>query len=172
SNITRKTWDEKFDRRLKATFFNLHAKMRRETIKGGATLVSKVERIATELLKPRSPERLYAVVEAGLPDALAKEPLKFRAVDGSMHKFPEGWERLQKNGSFKTRDRAGNLQLTFARGVGGGELLADIDLDDHSGVEHAADVLRHKITSKNTDPFDIHEILVYFQNLDPGYKLV
>jgi hypothetical protein len=50
--------------------------------------------------------------------------------------------------------------------------MADIDLDDHKGLQHAADVLKHKITGKDTDPYDIHEILVYFQHLDVGYRLL
>ena len=50
--------------------------------------------------------------------------------------------------------------------------MADIDLDDHKGIQHAADVLKHKITGKDTDPYDIHEILIYFQHLDPGYRLL
>lgn len=71
----------------------------------------------------------------------------------------------------RSLDAAGNLQLTFARNVQG-DLKADIDIDDHQGTEHAADVLKHKITSKDTHPYDIHEILIYFQGLDPGYQLV
>jgi hypothetical protein len=74
------------------------------------------------------------------------------------------------NGSFKTRDTAGNLQLTFARHPDG-RMMADIDLDDHQGIAHAADVLRHKISGKDTHPYDIHNILVLFQNCDPGYSL-
>jgi len=63
------------------------------------------------------------------------------------------------------------MQLTFATNPAG-EYLADIDLDDHSGLQHAADVLKHKITGKNTNPYDIHQVLVYFQQIDPGYRLL
>ena len=49
-----------------------------------------------------------------------------------------------------------------------GAFVADIDLDDHAGLEHAADVLKHKFSGKDTDPYDIHEILVHFHNIDPG----
>lgn len=60
--------------------------------------------------------------------------------------------------------------MTFAQS-NSNALLADIDLDDHKGIKHAADVLKHKITGKNTDPYDLHQILIYFQGLDPDYRL-
>ena len=55
---------------------------------------------------------------------------------------------------------------------GHNNFLADIDIDDHQGVQHAFDVLQHAVTGKDTNPFDIHEILIFFQNLDPGYLFV
>jgi len=75
------------------------------------------------------------------------------------------------DGSFKTNDEQGNLQLTFAYDAED-RLVADIDIDDHSGIRHAWDVLKHIVTRTETDPFDIHEILIATQNLDPGYELL
>lgn len=49
--------------------------------------------------------------------------------------------------------------------------MADIDIDDHQGIAHAADVLKHKITGQDTHPFDIHQILIFFQGVDPGYEI-
>lgn len=88
-----------------------------------------------------------------------------------LHKFHEPWIAVSDQNSFKSRNAAGNIQLTFASNPAG-ESLADIDLDDHSGIQHATDVLKHKITNKNTDPYDIHQILIYFQGIDPGYRLL
>lgn len=50
--------------------------------------------------------------------------------------------------------------------------MVDADADDHFGMKNVSDVLKHKIAGRNTHPYDIHEILVFFQNLDPGYVLI
>jgi hypothetical protein len=61
--------------------------------------------------------------------------------------------------------------LTFVAD-GDNNFLADIDIDDHQGIQHAFDVLQHAVSGKDTNPFDIHEILIFFQSLDPGYSFV
>jgi len=33
-------------------------------------------------------------------------------------------------------------------------------------------VLRNAITGRPTHPFDVHELLVSYQKLDPGYALI
>jgi hypothetical protein len=53
--------------------------------------------------------------------------------------------------------------------------VQNIDLDDHAGVQHAGDVLKHRFSDDDTDPYDIHEILIHFQShlgVDPGYDLL
>jgi hypothetical protein len=62
------------------------------------------------------------------------------------------------------------LQLTFF--VKGDEWVADIDIDDAGGLEHVFQVLRNKLSGRPTHPYNIHEILVKFQQLDPGYRLM
>jgi hypothetical protein len=32
-------------------------------------------------------------------------------------------------------------------------------------------VLKHRIADRDTHPYDIHNILLYFQDCDPGYEL-
>lgn len=149
--------------RQKAGLLNLYVKMQREVVDGGRPVVSFVERI-TEF----RPARIFAMVEKALHDLVPRHVTGFHAVSGALHEFGEGWNLVD---SFKTFDGAGNLQLTFAQNATG-EFKADIDIDDHQGTEHAADVLKHKITGKDTHPYDIREILIYFQGLDPGYDLV
>jgi hypothetical protein len=51
----------------------------------------------------------------------------------------------------------------------GNNCVADIDIDDAAGLEHVFQVLRNKLSGKPTHPYNIHEILVGFQHLDPGY---
>jgi hypothetical protein len=115
------------------------------------------------------PARAHAFVTPQLLDLLDANHTAFHRVDGSLHEFPgEEWRLLA---SFKTFEGAGNLQVTVASN-GAGKFMADIDLDDHQGIKHAFDVLEHKITNRDTHPYDIHEILIFFQDLDPGYQLL
>lgn len=155
-------WNGLSDRQ-KAGLFNLYAKMQREVVDGDRPVLSFVERI-TEF----RPARVFAMVQNALHDLVRGYVTGFHPVPGALHDFGEGWRLVD---SFKTHDPAGNLQLTFAQNAAG-EWKADIDIDDHQGIEHAADVLKHKITGKDTHPYDIHQILTYFQGLDPGYQLV
>jgi hypothetical protein len=155
-------WNE-LENQQKAGLFNLYAKMQREVVNGGRSVFSFVDKI-TDFL----PARVFAMVQKTLHDPVRDYGKGFHMVSGALHDFGEGWNLMD---SFKTFDAAGNLQLTFAQNAAG-DLKADIDIDDHQGIEHAADVLKHKITGKDTHPYDIHEILIYFQGLDPGYELL
>lgn len=90
----------------------------------------------------------------------------FRAVPGGLHEPPPGFSRV---GSFKTRDAYGNLQLTFFRQAD--EWVADVDIDDAAGLEHVFQVVRNSLRRAPTHPYCIHQILVGYQQLDPGYRL-
>ncbi len=115
-------------------------------------------------------DRFFAVV----PKALREETKNaisaglFVEVNGSLHHPPEGFSPA---GSFKTTDPFGNLQLTFFA-KGEVEWCADIDIDDAAGFAHVGQVIRNTLTRQPTHPYDIHEILLYHQHLDPGYTLV
>lgn len=91
----------------------------------------------------------------------------FRSVNGSLHKAPAGFAPA---GSFKTPDAFGNLQITFFQS--GTRWQADIDIDDAAGLGHVFQVLRNHLTGDPTHPFNIHQILVAHQHLDPGYRLL
>ena len=52
------------------------------------------------------------------------------------------------------------------------DCVADIDIDDAAGLEHLFQVVRNAITGRPTHPFNIHEILVFHQKIDPGYRFV
>lgn len=122
---------------------------------------------------PKHWERIYAGVSRDLLPALRKYPEVYFSVSGGMHHFPpDGWVSVKQPDSFKTlRDSAGNIQFTFAEKVGEA-YLADIDLDDHTGLAHVADVLKHKFSGKDTDPYDIQQILWFSQQLDAEYRLL
>lgn len=173
SGIGQGTWDG-LDKRNRATILNLSAKMLRETTKDGGTLIGRVHNIDKSLLDKKNRARIFSNTEAGLLPALRKSLDRFRGVNGSLHKFHGGFSAVAQDGSFKSDDAAGNIQFTFATNAAG-NFLADIDLDDHAGLAHAADVVKHKFSGEDTDPYDIHEILVHFQShlgVDPGYRLL
>ena len=157
--------------RIRASILNLSAKMSRETTRDGQRVIEQVTRIEATLLDTARMERVYGYVDLNLLKKMRSYSEKFDPVSGGMHHFPGNWTPASTPYSFKTRDKAGNLQLTFATNINE-DYLADIDLDDHAGIKHAVDVLKHIISDKNTDPYDIHEILQYFQSLDPEYSLL
>lgn len=164
SDVDQDRW-ERFDDQLKAGLFNLHAKMQHEHVAKKKPVFAYLERI-----ERFQPERVFAHVAHELYELVRSDHETFHVVSGALHPFPAGWTSVRKEGSFKTFCSAGNLQLTFARNSRG-DYMADIDIDDHQGLAHAADVLKHKITGKDTHPFNIHQILKFFQGLDPGYAL-
>ena len=54
----------------------------------------------------------------------------------------------------------------------GDECVADIDIDDAAGLQHVFQVVRNKLSGNPTHPYNIHEILIEHQHLDPGYSFV
>jgi hypothetical protein len=117
------------------------------------------------------PARIYARVRPALLEKVLGLSQRFHEQPdgGSLHTFLDDWVRLGEHASFKTPDKMGNLQLTFATNPHE-EFAVDADLDDHQGLQHAFDVIKHKF-SGDTNPYDIHEVLVKFQGIDPGYRL-
>jgi len=172
SGIGAAAWN-KLNKRNRATILNLSAKMSQETTKNGAKLITFVESIDQTWLDDKHMERIYARVKKELLPALRNYPQNYFSVSGGMHHFPDGWTSVKSPDSFKTlRDSAGNIQLTFAEKANEDGHLADIDLDDHKGLGHVADVLKHKFSGKETDPYDITQILYFFQQLDAEYRLL
>lgn len=53
----------------------------------------------------------------------------------------------------------------------GGFWVADVDIDDANGLAHVFQVLRNQLTKRPTHPYDIHELLLFYQKLDAGYTL-
>ena len=94
----------------------------------------------------------------------------FHSVSGISHSFNKPWRRIERDGSFKTRDRQANLQLTFATNSDG-QLLVDMDIDDNQGVAHAFDVIGHSLSGADTHPYNIQQILLALQGIDTGYTL-
>ena len=152
----------------RAGLLNLYAKLQRETLESNAPIFSLLDRVVRA--EDFRPDRIFVLVREELLPAVRGHG-KFRSVSGALHVFEPPWMTVDPDGSFKTKDRAGNLQITFAAQDGHAGHFADIDIDDHAGIRHAADVLKHRIADRDTHPYDIHNILLYFQGCDPGYVL-
>lgn len=145
----------------KAGMMNIFAKCRATGFGNGRTVLSYIQEI-----KELRGDRFYAVVSKELREE-TKNSINsglFKKADQSQHRPPDGFTSAD---SFKSKDRHGNLQLSFF--VKGDEWMADIDIDDAAGFEHVFQVLQNKLSGNPTHPYNIHEILVGIQGLDPGY---
>jgi len=156
----------KQDRLQAAGLLNIHAKMRAVKFNGGRSVAD----FLTALTRVRG-DRFFAKVQKELRDAVVNSlgANLFQRVDGSLHTPPPGFVAID---SFKTLDHYGNLQLTFSNNPATLEFRIDADLDDAQGIEHVFQVLSHALTGGETHPYDIHEILLAHQGIDPGYELV
>jgi hypothetical protein len=79
--------------------------------------------------------------------------------------------------SVKSSDSKGNLQVTCGQGKdenGNDVLILDTDIDESGDLlNHLLDVFKHKITKKQTHPYDIHEYLsLAYPAFPQGYELV
>jgi hypothetical protein len=115
-------------------------------------------------------DRFFAFVEKELREEVKNSVNTglFHSVSGSLHHLPAQFVGFEPAGSFKTDDHFGNLQLTFF--MKGDECVADIDIDDAAGLGHIFQVLKNHFTGSPTHPYNIHQILVIHQHLDPSYR--
>lgn len=146
----------------KAGVLNIYAKLQ-NTIVDGEPAVKSVESISSI-----RPERIYTTVRADLMDRIRQDDATFHEACPLLHTGEAGWKMIT---SYKTKDPMGNLELTFARDEKG-QLVADIDIDNHLGFLHGFDVIKHVVSGKETNPYEIRQILVTRQSIDPGYELV
>ena len=145
----------------RAGMLNIAAKTAATPLTNGRTVLSYIQRLSEIRGDPffcAVPRELREETKNSVAEGL------FDPADQSQHHPPEGFSHA---GSFKTPDHYGNLQLTFF--MRGDECVADIDIDDANGLEHIFQVLRNKLSGNPTHPYNIHEILVGYQHLDPGY---
>jgi hypothetical protein len=137
-------------------------------VKTGATPLTNGRTVLSYLQKLNEirGDRFFCVVPKELREETKNSVAGglFDVADQTLHHPPPGFSPA---GSFKTPDHYGNLQLTFF--MNGDDCVADIDIDDANGLEHVFQVLRNRISGNPTHPYNIHEILVGYQHLDPGY---
>jgi hypothetical protein len=147
--------------KLKACLLNITAKSAATPLRDGTTCLAHYDGMIR-----MEQDRLFIRTHAALREEVQNSPL-FHSVSAELHDPVPGYTITD---SFKTFDHYGNLQLTFQRrGVVGDDYVADVDIDDAQGIEHLFQVLRNTVTGP-TNPYDIHDILVMDQDLDPGYS--
>lgn len=148
----------------RAGFLNIVAKMNATALTNGRVVGNYIQEV-TELRG----DRFFATIPKELREEVKNSAQAglFNAAPDTLHHPPDGYDRA---GSYKTPDHYGNLQLTFF--TNGSDWRADIDIDDANGLEHLFQVLQHQITDSNTHPYDIRDILIAHQKLDPGYELL
>lgn len=146
----------------RAGFLNIAAKTQRTVLTNGKTVFSAI----SELLDIRG-DRFFAIVPQQLRDDTKNSIADdiFEKAPSILHHPPKDYDHA---GSYKTKDRYGNLQLTFFAGVE--NWVADIDIDDAAGIEHIFQVIRNAMPDQSTHPYDIHQILIGYQQIDPGYS--
>ena len=150
----------------KAGLLNLFSKMTGFTWPDARTVWSFVERVYGI-----RPDRIFVDVDPALRERVTEAVADdtFREVSGSLHEPPPSYCQA---GSFKTADPYGNLQLTFfcttREPV---SYKVDADIDDAAGIGHAFQVIRNWATDGTTHPYDIHQILVFRQDVTLPYEL-
>lgn len=154
----------KLDDIRKAGFLNLVAKSNRTRLSNNRTVLSYIR----ELTEVRG-DRFFAFIDPALHSETQHAALDeiFHQVDDALHTPPPGFVKVD---SYKTFDHYGNLQLTFSSTPDQSQWQVDMDIDDAQGIEHIFQVIRN--ISGPTHPYDIHEILIEYQELDPAYKLL
>jgi hypothetical protein len=163
-NLSGKNLYDPLDDIRKAGLLNIFAKSGWTPLTNGRTVSSYI----VKLLELRG-DRFFSVV----PQELREETKNsvqagmFREVPEMLHHPPPGFDHA---GSFKSLDHYGNIQLTFF--ANGTDWVADIDIDEADGLRHLFQVVEDELTNRPTHPYDIHEILIKYQKLDPGYQLV
>jgi len=158
-------WDS-LDAPRKAGLLNIYFKMKHTVFGSGQDVFSFV----TDFTRFRG-DRFFANIKKELRDETKNSQATglFHEVDDSLHTPPPGFQLVD---SYKTPDHFGNLQLTFMSNPQTLQFRVDADIDDAQGVGHIFQVLDHIVTGGDTNPYDIHEILVFDQKIDPHYTLI
>lgn len=152
----------------KAGFLNLVAKANRTHFPLPQGDSPSVLSFIQELTELRG-DRFFSLVNPELRSATINSMNQgvFHEVDEALHTPPPGFAPAR---SFKTLDHYGNLQLSFFSSPDG-KVALDMDIDDAQGFDHIFQVVGNFFGGP-THPYNIHEILIADQELDPGYQFV
>ena len=157
------------DDQSRAGLLNVFAKMKSTVFENGRNAFSYVNYFTCF-----QGDRFYAVVDPELrtvTDAncsMVPHEKAFHPDTDAAHTPTEGF---LPNGSVKSWDHYGNLQLTFSVNPTTGIMMIDADIDDAQWIEHGFQVIEHHFTGDRTNPYRIHEVLAIGQGIDPLYRL-
>jgi len=148
----------------KAGLLNIFKKAANTRLSSGRTVFPYLQKV-----KELRGDRFFAVTSKELRGETKNSVADrlFHPAPELLHSPPAGFTDA---GSFKTEDHYGDPQLSFF--TKGDDCVVDADIDDAAGLEHWFQVLRNTLTGRPTHPYDIHEILVSYQQLDPGYRFI
>ena len=160
---TRQALYDALDNDRKAGLLNIIKKAENTRLSNGRTVLAYIQ----ELTELRG-DRLFAVVPKELQEETQRSVAaeSFYPASQLLHRPPPGYRRV---GSFKTKDRHGNLEVSFFRK--GDNCIVDLDIDEAAGFGHILQVIRNLLTGRPSNPFAIGQILITRQNLNPGYSL-
>jgi hypothetical protein len=155
---------DKLDVIRRAGLLNIVAKSRATPLSNGRNVLSYIQS-----LHELRGDRFFATVPKDLREETKNSVADdlFHEADEGLHHPPAEFTGFTNAGSFKTNEPQGNLQLSFF--MRGDDCLVDIDIDNAGGLGHVFQVLRNTLTGRPTHPFDIQQILIFRQKLDPGY---
>jgi hypothetical protein len=146
-----------------ACWMNLVAKMESTWIAGVP--------VSTFVRKPflKYQDRTWAEIDRALLRHIRRTGV-FDDAPGGLHHAPvDGYEQA---GSWKTHDAHGNLQITIFQPHGGdAPWIADLDIDERSGIMHVFECVRN-IGDTKTHPYDVHQLLIWHQGIRPAYGLL
>ena len=155
-----------FEPLKKAGLFNLFAKVHATQFRNGRTAFSYIEGLTAI-----RGDRIFARVQQELRDEVIDSCADglFHEVGGTLLAPSSSLELVD---SFKTPEPYGNLQLTFSCKPETLELFVEAYIDDAGGIQSIFHVAEHNFGHSVTHPYDIHQILLHYQKINPGYALI
>src|SRR5262249_13056447 len=132
---------------IQNAFVNVTDRLASITLDGGGTALGAVSSITSF-----EPDRIKANVSAGVFDTISASK-GFHEVSGSLH---PGFDYK----SFKSLDKEGNIQFSFAPpGSSGRPGAVDIDHDLYQDWRHAFEVIQNSTTGSKTSQDAIRQLL-------------
>ena len=150
----------------KAHLLNCAARVSALPIREDLTLGQLLQSIGAGLVDVRADRLRVRLPNDAATLALSSENSPFVPVPAALHTPSAGYSLVA---SGKTRDPLLPFQLTLFKGDADHEL--ELEFDETQGLTCVFRVERTGYSGQ-TDPYDVHELLVRHQRVDPGYTLL
>ena len=154
----------------RANLLNCYARASAFALAEGLTLAQLLESTSARLLDARS-DRLFLRIGN---DAAARPPAffgsgPFEPAPAALHAPPPGYQLAQ---SGKTHDPLLSFQVTLFKGDG--DYTMEMEFDNIQALLCVFRALEDRRDLRNlgrTHPYDVHQLLIRYQHVDPGYEL-